>query len=247
MKDNFSTKSANYRKFRPQYPNEVYEFLRSRLNSFEIAWDCGTGNGQVAEKIAEFFSHVEATDISKNQLQNAVKKSNITYSIQSAEKTNFENDQFDLIISAQAVHWFNFEAFYSEVKRCLKPDGLIVIMGYALFKSNLEIDAVIVDFYDHIIGPYWDPERKYLDEDYQTIPFPFQESSTPAFCAEYNWNIDHLLGYLRTWSAVKHYERLNDEDPVSLIEPKLREVFGKRNVVKFPILFRMGKVDRFDP
>ena len=122
------------------------------MNSFEIAWDCGTGNGQVAEKIAEFFSHVEATDISKNQLQNAVKKSNITYSIQSAEKTNFENDQFDLIISAQAVHWFNFEAFYSEVKRCLKPDGLIVIMGYALFKSNLEIDAVIVDFYDHIVA-----------------------------------------------------------------------------------------------
>ena len=247
MKDNFSTKSANYKKFRPQYPDEVYEFLLSKLSSFEKAWDCGTGNGQVAEKISQFFTHVEATDISENQLQNAVEKSNVTYSVQPAEKTNFKNDQFDLIISAQAVHWFNFEAFYSEVKRCLKPDGIFVIMGYGLFRSNPETNAVIADFYDHIIGPYWDPERKYLDEAYQTIPFPFQELSAPAFCAEYDWDIEHLLGYLRTWSAVKHYKRLNNEDPVSLIESKLRMVFGKKNVVKFPILFRMGKIDIFDP
>jgi len=246
LKDNFSSKSANYKKFRPGYPYEVYDFIKSNLSAFESAWDCGTGNGQVAGIIAEFFNSVEATDISENQIKNAVKKSNITYSIQPAEATNFNRDQFDLIISAQAVHWFDFDKFYAEVKRCLKPDGLLVIMGYGLFTSNPETNEVIADFYDTIIGPYWNPERTYLDEQYHTIPFPFNEVKAPKFFQVYEWDIEHLLGYLNTWSAVKHYERKEGENPVALIEAKLRDAFGKKNQIVFPILFRMGKINNSD-
>ncbi|SDR83029.1 class I SAM-dependent methyltransferase [Gramella sp. MAR_2010_147] len=242
MKDNFSTKSADYKKFRPDYPNEIYDFIKSNAHGFGKAWDCGTGNGQVAGKLAEFFYHVEATDISRNQLKHAVKKANINYSIQPSKKTDFKNDQFDLIIVAQAVHWFEFEKFYAEVKRCLKPDGIIVIMGYGLFKSSPGIDHIISHFYNNVIGSYWDPERKYLDENYQAIPFPFSEINTPEFQQTYNWDIEHLLGYLRTWSAVKHYEKENNYDPVKLTEEKLRASFGKKNRITFPILFRMGKI-----
>jgi len=247
LKDNFSTKSADYKKFRPAYPMEIYDFIKYKLEGFESAWDCGTGNGQVAGVLADFIENVEATDISKNQITNAVNKPNITYSIQPAEKTNFKNQQFDLIISAQAVHWFEFERFYSEIKRCLKPDGLLVVMGYGLFSSNSATNKVIIDFYDNIIGTYWDAERKYLDENYQTIPFPFKELKTPEFTQTYEWSIEHLLGYLRTWSAVKHYENKNSEDPVLLIEDQLKSAFGEKNKVKFPILFRMGKLGRIDP
>jgi len=247
LKDNFSTKSADYKKFRPTYPNEIYEFIKSRLRDFECAWDCGTGNGQVAGEIAEFFDRVEATDISENQIKNGVKRSNIRYSIQPAEKTNFKKEQFDLIISAQAAHWFEFDQFYSEVKRCLKPNGFLIIMGYGLFTSNPETNQIIADFYDNIIGTYWDAERKYLDEGYQTIPFPFNEVKAPEFLQMYEWHIEHLLGYLRTWSAVKHYKNENLEDPVLLIEDKLRKAFGTKNKIVFPILFRMGKLDRIDP
>lgn len=245
MKDNFSSNSENYKKYRPQYPQEVYEFIKSNLNSFESAWDCGTGSGQVAGDISKFFEEVKATDISENQLKNAVKKSNIDYSIQPAEETYFKNEQFDLIISAQAVHWFEFKSFYAEVKRCLKPHGKIVIMGYGLFSSNSKTNKVIREFYDGIIGDYWDTERKYLDDNYKTIPFPLEEIVTPHFNQKYTWDIDHLLGYLRTWSAVKHYQIENDQDPVSLIEKRLKMTFGKRNEVNFPILFRMGKMHSF--
>lgn len=247
MKDNFSSRSGDYLRYRPKYPEEVYDFLKSRVAEFQTAWDCGTGNGQVAGKLAEFFNHVEATDISKNQLKNAVKRSNIKYSIQAAEKTNFKKDQFDLIICAQAVHWFNFEKFYTEVKRCLKPDGLLVIMGYGLFTSNPETNEVIAEFYQKTIRPYWDAERKYLDEKYQSIPFPFTEIKPPEFRQVYDWDIEHLLGYLRTWSAVKHYEKEHDEDPISLIEDKLRESFGNKNCVVFPILLRVGKINGSAP
>ncbi|MBO2545514.1 class I SAM-dependent methyltransferase [Salegentibacter sp. BDJ18] len=243
MKDNFSTQSSSYAKYRPAYPQELYEFLKEKLTATETAWDCGTGNGQVAGELADFFQKVEATDISKQQLENAVRKSNIQYSVQRAEETNFQDKTFDLITVAQAVHWFNFKIFYSEVGRVLKPNGIIAIIGYSLFKSNLETDKLIYKFYKDIIGSFWDEERRYLDEKYQTIPFPFQEIETPAFQQEYQWSFDHLIGYLETWSAVKHYEKEKGENPVNLIKNELKIAFGNKNKIVFPILLRLGKLN----
>ena len=242
MKDNFSSKSSSYAKYRPTYPQELYQFLKEKLDKTEKAWDCGTGNGQVAGALAKFFKEVQATDISQQQLDNAIIQHNIHYSVQAAEKTNFPDNSFDLITVAQAIHWFNFEAFYKEVARVLKPDGIIAVIGYSLFKSNPETDEVILKFYHDIVGPFWDEERKYLDEKYKTIPFPFKELESPVFEQEYEWTFNHLMGYLKTWSAVKHYEKANGENPVALIEEELKATFGAENKVVFPILFRLGKL-----
>lgn len=243
MKDNFSRNSKEYCKYRPTYPAGIFDFIKVHLPAQENVWDCGTGNGQVGVELSKFFTRVEATDISKNQIKHAPKKNNIHYSIQPAEKTNFSSNQFDLIICAQAVHWFDFNKFYREVKRCLKPEGLIIILGYGLFRSNHETNEVIANFYNNIIGSFWDEERKYLEDEYKTIPFPFKELPAPKYVQTYQWEIEHLLGYLRTWSAVKHYEEKYDQDPVAIIEPDLRRTFGKKNEVLFPILFRMGKIE----
>lgn len=243
MKDNFSHDSGNYAKYRPQYPKELFQFIKSELHSHEKAWDCGTGNGQVAAELAQFMERVEATDISQNQIMNAQKKANILYSNQPAEKSSFNDKSFDLIIVAQAIHWFIFEQFYREVKRCLKPGGLFAVIGYGLFKSNAETNKIMQHFYNQIIGEYWDKERTYLDKNYRTIPFPFKEQQTPKFNQVYNWTIEHLLGYLRTWSAVEHYRKKHHKDPVAVIEPELRETFGASGKIEFPILFRLGKID----
>ncbi len=242
MKDNFSERAEDYRKFRPDYPDKVYEFMCKHLSGFELAWDCGTGNGQVAASISEFIGRVEATDISEKQLENAIQRENIYYSKIPAERTYFANSQFDLIIAAQAVHWFNFRDFYIEVKRCLKPNGLFVIMGYSLFRSNLATNAIIEDFYSNIIGTFWDKERGYLEDQYLSIPFPFSEIKTPVFEQKYHWTFEHLIGYLRTWSAVKHYKKEHQRDPVLLIESSLKKAFGESNEVIFPILLRLGKL-----
>lgn len=241
LKDNFSQGSQYYSKYRPGYPDQVFDYIKSHLSKTTLAWDCGTGNGQVAGRLAEFFDRVEATDISKNQLKNAVKRDNINYSLQPAEKTGFRDDQFDLVVCAQAVHWFDFEQFFSEVRRCLKADGLVLLMGYGLFRSNPGTNKIIQNFYKEIIGPFWDEERKYLEEEYLTIPFPFKEIETPKFKQTYYWTIEHLLGYLRTWSAVKHFEKSQKKDPVSMIENDLREAFGEQNEINFPIFLRLGK------
>lgn len=242
MKDNFSANSDQYAQYRPHYPPAIYQFLKQHLPNRQRAWDCGTGNGQVAGELSTFFEEIHATDISTQQLMNAFPKPNIRYSKQRAEKTNFPDSFFDLVTVAQAIHWFDFERFYSEVRRTLKPGGLIAVMGYGLFESNEDTNRVISHFYQDIIGPFWDSERRYLDEKYQTIPFPFEEIDTPQFRNELEWSVERLIGYLNTWSAVKHYIKEKKENPVSLVEQDLKNSFGSRGKVQFPILFRLGRV-----
>ena len=242
MKDNFSHQSADYANFRPQYPKEIFDEIKTRLKSSTCAWDCATGNGQVAKELSKFFEDVKATDISKNQLNQAPKLANINYSVQTAEKVDFPDNSFDLITVAQAIHWFNFDKFYTEVKRTLKNDGIFVVLGYSLFRSNPETNKIMDNFYYNIIGPYWDEERKYLDDGYKSIPFPFQEIETSEVFFKEEWQLERLIGYLKTWSAVKHFIDKNGYDPVDELYDDLKESFGDKNIIEFPILFRMGRV-----
>ncbi|WP_342645061.1 class I SAM-dependent methyltransferase [Mucilaginibacter sp. CSA2-8R] len=243
MKDNFSTRSDLYAKFRPTYPDGLFAFLLSQVLHRENAWDCGTGNGQVAGQLATYFKQVYGTDISQQQLDNAVQLPNITYSKQPAEQTNFTANSFDLIVVAQAIHWFKFNEFYAEVKRTLKPGGVLAVMGYGVISITPKVDAVVNKLYSNIIGPFWDTERRYIDENYQTIPFPFEELTFPQFTINQHWTVQHLIGYLETWSAVKHYQKQNGTNPVNLIKDELIEAWGKpmERQITFPVLLRVGK------
>lgn len=240
MKDNFSHNSGNYAQFRPSYPDEIFLFLETILGGRERVWDCATGTGQVAQKLVNLFDQVEATDLSENQLKNAVLNSKIRYSQQVAEQTDFPDQYFDCITIGQAVHWFDFEKFYAEAKRVLKPNGLIVILGYGNIQiDNPGVQKTVTKLYADILGDYWDPERRYIDEAYQTIPFPFEEIPHPEFTIKHTWNREQLLGYLNTWSAVKHYKDRHEINPIDLILPKVPEF--ETVEVTFPILLRIGK------
>ena len=243
MKDNFSTGSDQYAQFRPDYPQNLAPFLAAEAPHHNAAWDCGTGNGQLAVKLAAHFETVYATDLSAAQISQATPKDNIVYKVERAEATAFSDRQFDLITVAQAIHWFDFEAFYKEVYRTLKDDGLFAVTGYALLTISPVIDAVVLHFYKAIVGPYWDQERRYIDELYQTIPFPFKEIKTPELVQEYDWTLGQLMGYLGTWSAVQHYKKAMGNDPLLLIAQDLKQVWGDAHLqrVKIPILLRAGR------
>lgn len=242
MKDNFSTQAEIYAKFRPGYPRELFTFIASLVKDKHAVWDCATGNGQAATELAKHFELVYATDISDKQLENAVQKPNITYIKAPAEKTSFEDHQFDLITVAQAIHWFDFDAFYREVRRTLKPGGVLAVIGYGLLEGDEDVKNSIDYFYRDVTGPYWDKERRYLDERYQTIPFPFNEITTPKFISKYNWTLEQLTGYLNTWSAVQHYIKQHGHNPVEQFELKLKQHWksGEIRLIEFPILLRIG-------
>ena len=244
-KDNFSSQSNLYARYRPKYPAQLYSFLNSLLITKDLAWDCATGNGQVAKELAAFFEKVYANDISLQQIGNAVKKENIFYSIERAEHTSFPDNYFDLITVAQAIHWFDFDLFYKEVIRTIKPHGIFAVIGYGQLKVEPDIDAVIKHFYTITIGSFWDKERKYIDENYQTIPFPFNEIKAPALNNQFEWTLEELLGYFETWSAVQHFIKANGSNPVELVKTELKKIWqkGSTKKIQFPVLLRVAQIN----
>ena len=243
MKDNFSKHSDLYSKFRPGYPGELINFLLALVPSKKAAWDCGTGNGQFAIKLTSWFDSVYATDISEAQISNAIIKKNIFYSFEKAEQTSFADNKFDLITIAQAIHWFDFDSFYKEARRTLCPSGIIAAIGYNVFRINKEMDLLVDHFYRDVVGSYWDKERKYVDENYRTIPFPFNEIETPPFVMNYDWEFEHAIGYINTWSAVQHYIKKNNENPVDKFSNEFKKAWGNvvTRKISFPVFIRTGR------
>ena len=243
MKDNFSNQAKGYSQYRPSYPPDMIQYIVSFVKNKHTALDIATGNGQVAVELAKYFEIVYGTDISEKQLENAVQATNIIYKNESAEKTSFSENQFDLITVAQAIHWFDFDAFYKEVYRILKPEGIFAVLGYGLFLANGKAGDLLNHFYYAITAPYWDDERHYLDENYTTIPFPFEEIEIIKFTNEFTWTFEQLTGYLETWSAVQHYIKKNGTNPLDLIREELKEYWEKGDrKVTFPLLLRIGKL-----
>lgn len=244
MKDRFSSDPKGYATFRPGYPDALLAYILEHTPGRGQAWDCGTGNGQFAALLAPHFAQVQATDISAAQLAQATPLPNVRYSQQPAEHTDFPAQGFDLVTVAQAIHWFDFDRFYAEVRRVAAPQAMIAVVGYPLCSVSPQVDAVLHHFYHEAIHAYWDAERRHLDAEYRTIPFPFQEQPCPRFNSTHQWDLDRMLGYLRTWSAVKNYLHAQGTDPVTLIEPHLRKAWGPAETqqVTIPIILRLGKI-----
>jgi len=136
----FNEKSGLYARSRPRYPQKLYAFIHSSCDNHEMAWDAACGSGQAAVDLAKYFNCVQATDISKRQIANALQDSNIRYSVQPSESTNFKENQFDFVGVAQALHWFDLDAFWPELRRVLKPAGIFVAWGYSWFRIDQKID-----------------------------------------------------------------------------------------------------------
>ena len=242
-KDLFSQHAHLYAAFRPDYPKELYDFIFAHVHDFSTAWDCATGNGQAAKELASRFKQVYATDISEKQMSNGYQTPNIKYSVSGAEQASFPDSSFDLITVAQAVHWFKLDRFYAEVDRVAKENSVLAIWGYGLLSVNPEFDRKLQKFYKEIVGPYWDPERKLIDESYQTIPFPFREILPPVFSFTKNWDIQQMQGYLSTWSAVQKYIKATGRDPLPDFISDCQGTFGVGlQTVEFPLFIRLGIV-----
>lgn len=244
MKNNFSAQAQEYAIYRPTYPAELFEFLLEHVHQREAAWDCATGNGQTAVTLAKYFDHVFATDISTRQLENARFVPNIIYSEQASERTSFEDNSFNLVTVSQALHWFSFDEFYNEVRRVTKPGGIFAAWAYSLLTISPQIDEYINDYHFNMLKDYWDAERRFVDNKYETIDFPFDEVVCPEFSMTYHWTLDTLAGYLRTWSAYQKFVTINNFDPVESLIIKIKPYWtAEKMQLEFPVHMRLGKVD----
>lgn len=253
-KDLFSKQSKQYASSRPTYPRELFEFVVGLVEEKNLAWDCATGNGQAAIVLADYFKQVVASDISTKQIENAQQKGNVAYYIFPAEKTPLKDNSVDLITTAQALHWFDHNRFYSEVRRVLKKrnggksaGGIIAAWAYGLHTISPEIDKVTFRLYEEILGDkYWPSERKHVEAKYETIPFPFDQIPAPQFQIQLNWSMSDLVNYFRSWSSVQNFIEENNYDPVSKILDSLENAWGgehrinEKRKVSWPLYVKAG-------
>ncbi|MCP3870617.1 MAG: class I SAM-dependent methyltransferase [Gammaproteobacteria bacterium] len=227
FKDHFSNGSADYDRYRPSYPPPLYRYLATLCADHESAWDCATGTGQSALLLAEYFSEVAATDASSKQVSKAKKHPGVRYFVASAEASSLPDQSLDLITVAQALHWFDLPRFTDEVKRVLKPEGVLAAWSYNLLNVTPAIDEVIETLYHHTLGSFWPAERKAVEQGYRAMQFPLREIEPPDFHMSKQWDLPHLIGYLSTWSAVKAYRKAQGADPLDGLEEQLSSAWGE--------------------
>jgi len=243
FKDHFSRQAGAYMAFRPDYPAMLFEFLASLPDRHERVWDCGTGNGQAALGLAPHFDQVLASDASADQIAKARSHPKVSYFVAPAEQSGLESASIDLVLVAQAVHWFDFDKFYAEVRRVAVPGGMLALVSYHYCAVEAGIDALVNDYTFGTLDGFWPPERAYIDTFYRDIPFPFEELEAPVFVLEMDWDLARFLGYLSTWSATEQYRRQKGTDPMRDLIPELERAWGPGSrSVRWPLFMRAGRV-----
>lgn len=202
----FSERSDEYQRSRPLYPESLFRWISNLCKFHERAWDCATGNGQAALGLASYFEHVDATDISKNQMMHRQENPRITYSTSPAERTPFDENRFDLVTVAQALHWFDFNQFWEEVSRVSKPGTIFCAWGYDWLYGDDQLNNEIIEPFRSALEPFWRPNNRILWEGYRNedIRCPFPRVQNPpelSICVE--WTVNEVIDYMRTWSAYK--------------------------------------------
>lgn len=243
MGDYFSKQAAEYSRYRPDYPPELYQALWSYVNNWGNAWDCGTGNGQVARVLASRFETVHATDLSAAQIIEAAAADNVQFSVATAEQSGLAAASVDLITVGQAIHWFDLGAFWQECRRLAKPGAVLAFWTYGLASAGLP-NQFESHYHGDIVGPYWPPGREHVDCLYETIQAPFPCLSEQRLQLQLRWSLEHYLGYLSSWSATQKYRQQTGEDPVALARQTLDGVWGgSERDIDWPLALKIYAIE----
>lgn len=247
FKDHFSKGSKDYATYRPSYPIDLVNELADLCPTQDRVLDCGCGTGQLSVLLAERFAEVIATDASSAQIAKAKKKNGVIYRTALAEQSGLADESVDLITVAQAAHWLDLDAFYKEVARVAKPNGILALITYGVLHVEGAVDSLVQEFYYQTIGPYWPAERRHVEDGYQSLPFPFTEIKVPAVTMQEFWSLEELLGYFNTWSAVKEAKNVLGFNPVDQLRAILLPEWGdpeSKKKISWPLSIRAGRVKR---
>lgn len=241
--DHFSAVARDYAAHRPGYPSELFAWLAEVAPSRNHVWDCGTGSGQAAVSLADHFDRVTATDASPEQIEAASPHSRIEFRVAPAEASGLGEASVELVTVAQALHWFDLERFYAEVRRVLVPGGVLAVWTYTRVEvDEPELEDRIRGFYQDTIGQYWPPERRHVEFGYRDLAFPFSIIDPPELAIELDWPLEHFLGYLRSWSATRRFVTERGVDPVEALGRELSTRWGTTRRLRWPLVLRAGRV-----
>jgi SAM-dependent methyltransferase len=241
----FTQGGQAYARFRPEYPAQLAAYLAEQAPNTDLAVDVGCGNGQLSQQLAGHFQHVLGLDPSAEQIQHAIAKPGLSYQCAHAEELPLADHSASLISAAQAAHWFDLPRFYQEVRRVAAPQAILALISYGVLQLDGELSARFQRFYRDEIGPFWPAERQLVDSGYATLDFPFNELSAPPLAIELSWNLQQLLGYISTWSAVRSAAQAGREELLERFADHLSTLWGAPDTVhalRWPIHMRIARL-----
>lgn len=245
FKDHFSRHAAAYAQARPTYPATLFRWLAGVCRHHGLAWDAGCGNGQASLALAHHFERVHASDPSAGQIAAAPADPRIHWRVEAAEHCSLRNRSVDLVIAAQAYHWFDHDRFCAEARRVLRPGAVIALWSYGLTRVDPAVDRVVHALYEDTLGPYWPPERRHVEDGYRHLPFPFEPiGEAPHFEMRLDWDLGQFLAYLRTWSASQRYLKDTGNDAVAAFADRFAAAWGDPAAVRearWPLSLRAGR------
>ena len=242
--DHFSGVAQGYAAFRPRYPAQLFAALAGVAPANDAVWDCGCGTGQASTSLAAYFARVHATDASAQQIAQAEPHARVAYRVAPAEQSGLPDGSVALVTVAQALHWFDVDAFHCEARRVLQPGGLIAEWSYTLLDAlTAPAVAAVVNAMDTRLKAWWPPQRKHVDARYEDLAFPFAPLDVGSFEMESEWTAEQLVGYVATWSAVTRFRAATGEDPMVEFVRALTEVWGgaARRQIRWPLVLRVGR------
>jgi SAM-dependent methyltransferase len=243
FKDHFSSHAASYARHRPTYPPQLAHWLAGIAPSRGLALDCGCGTGQFSTLLAREFEQVLATDASASQIAHAEPHERLRYQVAPAERSGLPDASVDLVTVAQAAHWFDLQPFYDEVRRVLRPHGCLALITYGVACMDGTPGLLLRDLHDHVLGPFWPPERKLVESGYRSLPFPFPEIETPVMELRAQWSLEELMGYVDTWSALRQAEAKLGTAPYEEFRERLGRAWGDpaaKHDITWPLRLRVG-------
>lgn len=246
FKDYFSNHAELYAQHRPAYPVALFQYLSEVVVNHEAVWDCATGNGQVAIGLTPYFQRIIATDASEQQIAHAIAHPQVEYRVATAEQAPLPDQSVDLITVGLALHWLNWDLFYQEVRRVLRPTGAIAVWCYTDVELPTASPAVMEQLtqFRALVYPYFAPEINHIWAHYETIPFPFAELPTPQFLMQANWTVAEFIGYLQSLSGTQRFRAAQGAAALNAIAQPMIAAWGEADSlpVQWPLYLRVGQL-----